>query len=105
MVPTGLGIGATQVACRVVSPTRATARPPIVTVGDPLAITPGPAGVQPGSMQGCVMSPTHATGMPPMVTVTAPGGMMANGRAGWGTGVGGTAGWIGAWQWGACCST
>lgn len=103
-MPVGLGMGATQVAWLVMSPTRAAGRLQINTVGDPFAMMPGPPGTQPGSMHGVVMSVTRAAGRLPMSTVGAPL-MMIKGRAGWGTGVGtGAGGWIGAWQWGAACN-
>jgi len=102
-LPTGLGIGATQEAWAVVSPTRAAGMPPIITVPDPLAIMPGPAGTQLGSEHGADVSVTRAAGLLPIITVDSPL-MMASGRAGCGTGVGtGAAGWMGAWQWGAVC--
>ena len=94
--PTGLGIGATQLACAVKSLTLAAGRLPIKTVADPLAIIPGPAGTQLGSMQGMVVSVARAAGKFPINTVGWPL-TIANGKAGWGTGVGtGAAGWIGA---------
>ena len=86
------------------SPTRAAGSPQIITVADPLPMTPGPPGTQLGSEQGAVMSVDRAAGKPPIFTVTAPGGTMASGNAGCGTGVGtSAAGWIGAWQCGASC--
>jgi hypothetical protein len=54
MVPVGLGIGATQLAWFVMSPTLAAGIPPIRTVEDPFPMIPGPPGTQPGSMQGAV---------------------------------------------------
>ncbi len=60
--PVGLGIGATQAACSVMSPTRAAGRPQIVTVADPFEMMPGPPGTHPGSMHGLVMSVTRAAG-------------------------------------------
>src|ERR1700680_5053531 len=88
------------------SPTRAAGCPQIITVADAFMMTPGPAGMQPGSEQGAVMSPIRAAGLPPISTVTPPGGMMASGKAGCGVGVGTrAAGWIGAWQCGADCKT
>ena len=71
-VPVGLGIGATQVACDDMSPTRAAGMLLIRTVAEPLATMPGPPGTQPGSMQGAVVSVTRAAGAPPTSTVAAP---------------------------------
>ena len=104
--PIGLGIGATQEACSVWSPTRAAGILLISTVTLPIMINPGPAGMQPGNMHGMVMSVTRAAGRLPISTVGAPGGMIISGNAGCGTGVGvGAGGCIGAWQCGAVCST
>lgn len=104
-VPVGLGIGATQVACDDMSPTRAAGMLLISTVAEPLATMPGPPGTHPGSMQGAVVSATRAAGAPPTKTVGAPL-MIESGNAGWGTAVGtGAGGWIGAWQCGAAWST
>ena len=106
MIPVGLGIGATHDECRVWSPTRAAGKPPIRTVAEPLMIMPGPAGMQPGNMQGIVIDVMVAAGIPPIKTVGAPGGMIMSGRPGWGMGVGvGAGGWIGAWQCGMLCKT
>jgi len=90
--PDGPGIGATQLACKVGSFIRAAGLLLMSTVGDPIIIIPGPPGTQPGSMQGMVLSPKSAAGMFPMRTVGAPGGIISNGRAGCGTGVGTGAG-------------
>jgi hypothetical protein len=69
-------------------------------------IMPGPAGMQPGSKHGIVMDVTVAAGMLPINTVGAPGGMIASGNPGCGSGVGaGAGGWMGAWQCGMVCST
>lgn len=74
------------------------------TVAEPLAIIPGPAGTQEGSVQGLDWSVIRAAAMPPILTVAAPGGMIARGRAGCASGVGvGAGGWMGAWQCGASC--
>jgi hypothetical protein len=54
MVPLGLGMGATQLAWFVMSPTLAAGMPPMSTVADPFIINPGPPGTQPGSMHGAV---------------------------------------------------
>jgi len=105
-MPIGLGMGATQDECRVWSVTRAAGILLINTVGLPIMIIPGPAGMHPGSMHGMVMSVTRAAGMLPISTVGAPGGMIISGNPGCGTGVGvGAGGWIGAWQCGAICIT
>jgi len=96
ILPTGLGIGATQLAWVVRSLTRAAGKPPIKTVADPMLTIPGPAGTQPGSIQGVVVDVTVAAGMFPIKTVGTPW-MMVKGNAGCGTGVGtGAGGWIGA---------
>ncbi len=97
--PTGEGMGATQLGCDDISPSRAAGSFWMSTVADPLTISPGPAGTQGISVQIFVMSVTRAAGMPPIRVVTAQGGMIGNGSAGCGTGVGvGAGGWIGAWQ-------
>ena len=102
-LPTGDGIGATQLAWIVISFTRAAGILLIRIVNAPSPIIPGPAGTQPGSIQGIVWSVMRAEGMFPISTVGAPF-MMVKGRPGWGTGVGtGAGGWIGAWQCGASC--
>ena len=89
-------MGATQLACAVMSPILAAGRKPIITVAEPLAIMPGPAGTQLGSMHGVVVSLTRAAGRFPMSTVGSPL-MIVKGRGGCGTGVGlGDGGWIGA---------
>ena len=95
--PLGAGIGATHEACRVGSFIRAAGRPPIRVVTEPTRIIPGPAGMQPASMQGNVISDTRAAGIPPIMTVGAQGEMIAKGMGGCGTGVGvGAGGWMGA---------
>lgn len=97
IVPVGEGIGATQDVWLVMSPARAAGLFSISTEVEPLAIIPGPAGTQLGSMQGLVMSMTRAAGLLLIFTVNAPGGMMSSGSPGCGTGVGvGAGGWIGA---------
>src|SRR4051794_24372165 len=104
-LPVGIGMTATQVACAVMSPTRAAGRPPINTVIEPSDTMPGPAGTQPASMQGAVVLVTVAAGWPPIRTVGTPL-MMASGIGGCGTGVGtGAAGCMGAWQCGPSCNT
>jgi hypothetical protein len=89
-LPVGEGIsggGTVQAGCDVMSPTRAAGSPPINTVEDPLAISPGPAGTQVGSEQLTVVSLTLAAGLPPINTVASPL-VMAKGIAGCGAGVG-----------------
>lgn len=77
---------------------RAAGSPEIITVAEPLAIIPGPAGTQLGRVHGVVVSVALAAGCFPISTVGAPL-TMVSGMAGCGTGVGvGAAGWIGAWQ-------
>ena len=66
--PVGLGIGPTQAGWLVRSFKRAAGSPPIITVAEPLAISPGPPGTQPGNMHGLVMSVTLAAGDPPIRT-------------------------------------
>ena len=69
------------------------------TVAEPIAIMPGPAGMQAANMHGNVMSVARAAGIPPIMTVGAPGAIICRGIGGCGTGVGvGAGGWIGAWQ-------
>jgi hypothetical protein len=98
-------MGATQVVNCTRSPTRAAGRPPIITVVDPIAITPGPPGTHGGIKHGCVMAPTTAAGKLPIKTVGTHPPTMGNGIGGCGIGVGtGAAGWIGAWQCGASCN-
>ncbi len=102
----GLGIGATQEAWAVISPTRAAGRLLISTVAEPFMMMPGPAGTQGTNVQILVISVTRAAGILPISTVGAQGGMIGSGNAGCGTGVGvGAGGCIGAWQCGALCNT
>lgn len=97
-MPVGLGIGATQVGCRLISLTRAAGMLPTNTVIEPRPITPGPAGTQGTIEQGAVISRERAAGIPPRRTVGCPF-TIANGMGGWGMGVGtGSGGCIGAWQ-------
>ncbi len=86
-LPTGEGIGATQLACAVLSFARAAGIFAIMTVPDPFEMSPGPAGTQPGSMHGADISATLAAGIFPIMTVGAPL-TIAKGSAGCGTGVG-----------------
>ena len=90
-MPTGDGMGATQLAWAVKSFMRAAGRLPIKTVADPLAIMPGPAGTQPGNIHGADVSVALAAGMLPIKTVGCPL-IIASGSAGCGTGVGTGAG-------------
>ena len=104
--PTGDGIGATQLGWLDMSPARAAGSPAMNTVADPLAIKPGPAGTHGTNVHILVISVARAAGRLPIRTVGAQGGIIGKGRAGCGTGVGtGAGGCIGAWQWGADCST
>ena len=94
ILPVGLGIGATQPECAVISFTLAAGMFPIMTVPDPIAIVPGaaPQGIEHGD----VVSPTRAAGLFSINTVASPF-TIDTGTAGCGTGVGtGAAGWIGA---------
>jgi hypothetical protein len=50
-LPVGDGIGATQVVCAVRSLARAAGIPAIITVAEPIEMTPGPAGTQLASEQ------------------------------------------------------
>ena len=69
----------------------------ILTLDEPFVIIPGPPGTQGGSMQGLLWSMTRAAALLSIFTFGEHGGMIANGSAGCGTGVGtGAAGWIGA---------
>jgi hypothetical protein len=89
--PVGIGIGATQLACMVMSPTRAAGSEPINTFVEPICTIPGPAGTQPGSMHGMVMSVMRAAGKLPIRTFGCPL-IIANGNGGCGIGVGTNAG-------------
>lgn len=86
-MPTGLGIGATQLGCDVMSPSLAAGIFAMITVADAIAIMPGPPGTQGIKVQIFVVSVTRAAGGPPMSTVGAPM-MIGSGNAGCGTGVG-----------------
>ena len=105
ILPVGPGIGATQLACAVISPTLAAGRLPSRTVAEPNATIPGPAGTHGGVVQGVVVLVNVAAGRFPISTVGVPL-MMVRGKGGCGTGVGtGAGGWIGAWQCGESCNT
>lgn len=105
MCPVGLGIGATQLLNATRSPTRAAGRPSIMTVAEPMAIAPGPAGMHGGTIHGVVMEPMTAAGCLAIRTVGTQLSVIGNGIGGCGTGVGtGAGGWIGAWQCGASWS-
>ena len=84
LLPTGDGMGATQVGCAVESLARAAGLPPISTFIEPLAMIPGPPGMQPASIQG-VLYPIVAAGWPPMSTFGTPS-TMASGSVGCGMG-------------------
>lgn len=99
ILPVGDGIGATQLACAVMSPALAAGNLEIMTVTEPFAIIPGPAGTHGTSVQILVISVARAAGILPISTVGAHGDKIGSGNAGCGTGVGvGAGGWIGAWQ-------
>jgi hypothetical protein len=85
--PTGLGMGATQLVCAVISFTLAAGIPPTMTVVDPMTTLAGPPGTQPAVVHGVVVLPIWAAGWLPMSTVNAPV-IIVTGRAGCGTGVG-----------------
>ena len=69
----------------------------IITLEEPMATMPGPAGTQLGSMHGVEMLPTMAAASELIITVGAVAETMVSGRAGWATGVGvGAGGWMGA---------
>lgn len=91
ILPVGPGIGAAQLACAVISPTRAAGSPPSRTVADPFATIPGPAGTHGAVVQGVVVLVNVAEGRFPISTVGAPL-IMVRGRGGCGTGVGTGAG-------------
>lgn len=96
ILPTGLGIGATQLGCKVISLILAAGKPPIITVADPININPGPAGTQGITEQNFVWSVMRAAGEPPINTVNWPV-MMGKGNAGCGAGAGtGAGGCMGA---------
>jgi hypothetical protein len=92
ILPTGLGIGAMQEGCDVISPILAAGRLLIITVKDPMAMVPGPAGMHGIKVHIFVISETRAAGIIPIITVTAQGGIMGSGNAGCGTMVGTGAG-------------
>lgn len=87
ILPTGLGMGATQLACAVISFTLAAGMPPTKTVAEPMTTLAGPPGTQPAVVQGVVMLPICAAGWLPMSTVNAPV-IIVTGSAGCGAGVG-----------------
>ncbi len=68
-MPTGPGIGATQLVWAVMSSTRAAGKFPIRTVGQPKATMPGPAGTHAGRVHGVVLLVTLAAGWLPIRTV------------------------------------
>lgn len=71
-LPVGIGRGATQLACIVMSETRAAGKLPISTVIEPSVMIPGPPGTHPANMQGEVISVERAAGCPPINTVGSP---------------------------------
>jgi hypothetical protein len=91
ILPTGAGMGATQLICAVMSFTLPAGIPPIMTVIEPMATVPGPAGTQPAVRHGTVVLPTLAAGCPPMMTLNAPM-IIGSGKPGCGAGVGTGAG-------------
>lgn len=104
-MPVGLGMGATQLGCIVMSPARAAGSLPINTVAEPMPTMPGPPGTQPAGIQGVVVSVRRAAGSLPINTVASPLiRVMGTGACGCGVGTR-AAGWMGAWQCGASEST
>ena len=96
ILPTGLGIGATQVGWVVISIILAAGSVPMITVADAFRISPGPAGTHGIKVQGFVLSVIRAAGGPPINTVNSPV-TMGKGNAGCGITAGtGAAGWMGA---------
>ncbi len=67
--PTGDGIGATQLACSVMSLIRAAGSIPMSTLVEAFMTIPGPAGTHPGNMQGIVVSVIRAAGNIPIITL------------------------------------
>lgn len=96
ILPCGAGGTPTQLACAVVSPTRAAGKEPMSTVPEPFAMTPGPPGTHPGNVHGFVIPVAVAAGLFPTNTFGCPL-MIASGKGGWGSGEpGGIGGCIGA---------
>ena len=62
ILPTGAGIGATQLVWVVISFILAAGKLPINTVADPMATMAGPAGTQAGNVQGVVLLVAVAAG-------------------------------------------
>ena len=91
ILPTGPGMGATQLAWAVKSFTRAAGNPPIMTVNEPMTTVPGPPGTQPAKVHGVVVLLILAAGWLPINTLKAPV-MIVITRLGCGTGVGTGAG-------------
>lgn len=92
ILPTGPGIGATQLVWTVMSMARAAGSFMTMTVAEPLAIMPGPPGTQPGSMQGRDWLVTTAAAILPIFTMGTVAETMVRGRPGCGVGVGTGAG-------------
>ena len=67
-MPVGLGIGATQVGHCTISPWRAAGLPLIITVPEPMATKPGPAGTHVFKLHGSVCDVTVAAGRLLMMT-------------------------------------
>lgn len=82
ILPVGLGIGATHDVKATRSPTRAAGLPPIITVIEPIATTPGPPGTHGGTVHGPVMLPTVAAGRLPIMTVGTQLSRIGNGIGG-----------------------
>jgi len=62
ILPTGLGMGATQAGWAVRSLTLAAGSPPTMTLVDPMTTLAGPPGTHPGKVHGVVVLPTLAAG-------------------------------------------
>lgn len=88
ILPVGQGIGPTQVAKLTRSPSRAAILPPVNTVADPIAMMPGPPGIQLGIVQGLVWLVTTAAGRLLMKTVGTVMSTIGCGIGGCGIGVG-----------------
>ncbi len=68
ILPVGLGIGATQVGHCTMSPWRAAGLPLIITVPEPMATKPGPAGTHGAKVHGTVCDVTVAAARLLMMT-------------------------------------
>jgi hypothetical protein len=69
ILPVGQGIGATHEVNATKSFTRAEGNPVIITVKEPIATMPGPAGTQGTSLHGVVIEVTVAAASPLIITV------------------------------------